>query len=153
MPKQSPGLRLKATRQAASLTQKEFGARLGGYDQTFISQIERDASKGTPDFWQAVAEVLKTPISYFLDTPTAASAEGTAGLVGSKADILASYRTPTGLRDLALDPIADALGITDREWGLLAILPLPQHVAKEGYLHLLTALRLICRDPYNKTES
>lgn len=130
--------RLRAARQAASMTQVELAKRVGT-EQTFISRMERGESLGTPELLHAISKELKVTVSHLLGEDTAEHAVRPA-----REAIASNRKAPAGLRDLANDDtLIKAMKITARELKTLASIDLPGSVSKDGYVQLLVTIRSV----------
>jgi transcriptional regulator with XRE-family HTH domain len=135
--------RLKSARQAKRFTQRELADRVG-MDQGHISRLENGGKGISMEHLHTLAKELGVSISHLLGEDIM---EDTANYnaKGERAKILANYKAPNGLRDLASDTaLAEALKITDEEWKMLSSISVPTTVRKDGYVQLLVTVRAIC---------
>ena len=134
--------RLKATRKAKHMTQREL-ATLSGMDQGHISRLENGEKGISMEHLQSLAKALNVSVSYLVDNETKETASNYK-TGGTRSAMLADYEAPAGLRDLASDTaLIDALKITDEEWKALDSIELHENVSKDGYVQLLITIRAI----------
>lgn len=109
---------LKRARRRKGYTQAQL-ATLAGMNQGHISRIERGRAGISGVNARALAAALDVPAEHF---------EG--------------FHGKNGLHELASDlPLVKALRITRMELATIDSIKLPAGVTKEGYLHLLMAVR------------
>ena len=141
--------RFRAARQAKGLTQQELAKRTG-IEQSHISHVERGSRGLSPDMVRKAAVALDVSMEYLTGTDLgdrngqyAAEPDPASG---QRQQLIGSYNSPAGLRELALDePLVQALHVREDEWQALASIVLPGEATKDGYVQLLYTLRAICK--------
>ncbi|WZY36082.1 helix-turn-helix transcriptional regulator [Bacillus sp. FSL W8-1122] len=61
------GKKIRKLRLDKNLTQEELGEKIGGYANTYISQMESGKRKISIELLEKIAEVLSVDITYFFD--------------------------------------------------------------------------------------
>ena len=134
--------RIKATRKAMRLSQKEL-ASLVGTDQAHISRIENGEVTPSAEALTKIAHQLDMTLSQLTgeDTLEAQKAYGTKHPAYK---ILKDAKAPEGLKALVNDrELVNALRVTEDEWKSLGSIKLPGEVSKDGYVQLLITVRAI----------
>lgn len=141
--------RFRAARHTKGLTQQELAQRTG-IEQSHISHVERGTRGLSPELLRKAADALGVTMEYLagVDVGDRTGKYGAqsepAG--GSRQEIMGSYATPAGLRELAMDQsLVHALNVREDEWHALSSVVLPGEATKDGYVQLLYTLRAICK--------
>jgi transcriptional regulator with XRE-family HTH domain len=136
------GSRIRAAREAASLTLRELAERVG-IDITRLSRIETGERTIPAKTLTDLAHALRLTVSQLAGADVA-EASGEYAADHPARQILADYEAPGGLRDLAAAPaLSAALRITPEEWRMLAALAkhLPPGISRDGYVQVLITVR------------